>query len=188
MPVPAGFSEVTLHHSTPAGIGVRDSVVTFGIEGVPVQANGILININWIDNVWSVLGSDQSTFKGCTLRDETAVWEEAANSAGGQSGPLTDPQVSLLVRKRTAVAGRKNRGRMYPPSQAYNDTYNAGGVMSAPNVATYQAAYDDFLDAMTADGIPMVILHGGDTILSPTTVTSLQVDNLSATQRRRTGR
>ena len=53
-----------------------------------------------------------------------------------------------------------------------------------------QTLANSFLAALTSGGVPMVILHNpGKTVPgAPNTVTSLSVDRLIATQRRRLGR
>lgn len=188
MPIPNGFSNVTLHFRTPAGGGSRDSVTTFGVEGSPNVTTAAEIAGAFVDEVWTTLGSSQVTFTAVTMRDEVNVVEYPLATVGGAGGELSDPQCSVLIRKLTGLAGRRNRGRMYPPGQCFNGTFDQGGNMSTSNQVTYTGAWEDFRQALEALDATMVILHGGSSDTSPVTVTQLVADPLVATQRRRTGR
>lgn len=125
----------------------------------------------------------------------------------GGTDPGTDtatghlPQnCALLVTKRTASGGRRNRGRMYIPGLLGDAAVdNLGNLMSGIET-TYQGSADAFLSALTDSGVTnvasMVILHtygwngGVDPGLpvgfpAPTPVTSLDVQGTIGTQRRR---
>jgi hypothetical protein len=109
-----------------------------------------------------------------------------ATSASGVGGSdLSDqapPNVAYLVRKGTALGGRKNRGRMYLPGVDEGEVLQ-GGTIQPGKLAGVEAAVDAFMAAMIADGHTLVVLHNGPEI--PTEITSLTVDGTVATQRRR---
>ena len=101
---------------------------------------------------------------------------------GTVSGDPMTPQVAYLVKKLTALGGRRNRGRFYLPGVVESKVDGAGNVLGAFQT-TIQTSMDDFMTDTGAADIGVVILHsdGG----TPTDVTSLQVEPKVATQRRR---
>lgn len=102
----------------------------------------------------------------------------------GSNAAVADiPQSSVLVTKNTAVGGRKGKGRMYLPFGA-GTLIDVGGGLNSTFVSNLQGDMNDLRAAHAAAAIPMVLLHNdpGDT---PNLITSLTVQSLSATQRRR---
>lgn len=93
------------------------------------------------------------------------------------------PNLAILVRKRTTLGGRRNRGRFYLPFMASEDDVAEGGFLLATPLADTQAACDDFMTELNTRDCPMFLLHadGG----SPTPVVQLEVQRQCATQRRR---
>ena len=118
--------------------------------------------------------------------DTGNAFEIGADIAGTLSGTLATPQNSLLVTKVTAEGGRKGRGRMYWPGTQEGVWDNYGVIDNAAR-ATFQSHFDDWFDSHTAAELPMALLHG-DPDTPSSTITSLLVRNLIATQRRRLGR
>lgn len=184
--IPTGFSLVTLTHNTPSTGGLRESVVTLACQDFPSDILCEGIAQAWLDMVWSQFGADESYFTGCTMRDMINVAEFSFNEEGNTTGDQEAPQASLLVRKNTGRAGRRFRGRMYPPSQVYTATYDRGGTMTGGSLDAYQAGYDNFYDSFSAVASEPYLLHNDET--APTAITSFLVDPRVATQRRRTGR
>jgi hypothetical protein len=106
----------------------------------------------------------------------------SAVEPGAGDSAAAPPNVSVLVRKNTALGGRKGRGRMYIPGVAEADSDGAG-VMSSVRQAAWQAQADTFLVAAALGGLAGVVLHEDAT--TPTPIISLAVDGRVATQRRR---
>jgi len=104
--------------------------------------------------------------------------------AGGETGSVGAVAPAILVSKRTALGGRKNRGRMYIPGQS-ESAMEPGGFVQAATLADVQSRVDSLLGKLTADDLPMVIGHSdpGDTFAP--IVTALVVSPILATQRRR---
>lgn len=108
----------------------------------------------------------------------------------GTGTPL--PQnCTYLIRKRTMFAGRKNRGRMYIPGVAEASVSSTGELATA-DLANVQTRATGFLADISAIGVPELIHSCSHLITeppcvpgSPTTVISLQVDDVIGTQRRR---
>lgn len=102
---------------------------------------------------------------------------------GGQSGTAQVPQSAVLIRKETAVGGRTGRGRMFWPAIA-DTSIVEGGHLTGVVLGNIQTDADAFLAALDTAGLPMVLLHT-DPSRVPDLITSLAVQSLTATQRRR---
>jgi hypothetical protein len=113
------------------------------------------------------------------------------SEGGGSSGPAKLPQnCAALVRKNTALGGRKGRGRFFLPNVLDEAEVSEVGVLSSALVAVVQGKVTDMFGVLLNGDppYPMVLLHngieGGDAP-DPTPVTSLSVSNILSTQRRR---
>ena len=107
---------------------------------------------------------------------------------GGRSGDFESPMVQGLIRKSTAFAGRKYRGRMYIPDMADSQVDYNGNVNSAGQTLL-QGIADGWMGLNAIDALLLLpqLLHTAE-VLAPTEVTSLLVENKVATQRRRYNR
>jgi hypothetical protein len=95
------------------------------------------------------------------------------------------------VHKRTALGGRKGRGRLFIPWAVADSNVDEAGIIVPATVVTMQTAVTSFLNGIITEGMNMVLLHSPDksgVTVPPTTVSSLVVDGMIATQRRRLGR
>jgi hypothetical protein len=116
-----------------------------------------------------------------------------ATALGGSAGDLRLPQnCALLVRKNTDIGGRRNRGRMFVPGILAEGAVSATGVITPAATITYLGYAENFFATLLAGlpnspALPMVVLHssGISTVPSPTVVSSVTVDNVISTQRRR---
>jgi hypothetical protein len=104
------------------------------------------------------------------------------NQTGGRTGGVAPPNVSLLVRKGTALGGREGRGRMFIPGPSEEDL-SAGGFVESALVTAATAALGTFFAALIAADLPPYLLHDSGT--PPTAITTLDLDGRAATQRRR---
>jgi hypothetical protein len=117
--------------------------------------------------------------------------------AGTFSAADLPPQVAVLVKKNTGLGGKKNRGRMYIPWQVPGSVVGEDGTILAANVTAIQVNFGGLLAGMAADDMPMHIANKHLVITPPESkphvdaihtgalVTSLHVENVIATQRRR---
>ena len=182
-PIPSGFAEIEVNYNLPGG-GLRDGMVTFGLQAPAYdQTNCDAVFDIVADNLKTVLHNHAGIFS-VTMRDSLSnTFESGQNEVSGTaSGTISPPQVCFLLRKITALGGRRNRGRLYLPGvreAAYDDE---GKLTSTANSELVSAADGLIADLGTAD-MTMEILHsdGG----TPTDVTSLAVGQFLATQRRR---
>lgn len=138
------------------------------------------------------------TFQGVTLyRAQDGGGAEVAESnspvVGSAGGQTLTSNTALLVKKQTALSGRRNRGRMYLPpfslgegavsnngtidSQAHNEVSN--------QITAWFNAVQTYLG--TEDLVLFHSLGGssGTEVLPSTPISSLQLDTKVATQRRR---
>jgi hypothetical protein len=114
------------------------------------------------------------------------ILEEFTGSATGSgSTAFSPPQVSFLVKKRSAVGGRKNRGRVFIPHVRESVVDFRGDVESSYRSGC-QDAFDDFVTAVGAaiEVTDDVILHTNPAD-TPTPITSYSWESKVATQRRR---
>ncbi len=110
-------------------------------------------------------------------------------AGGGNGGVNLLPQnCAWLIHKRTAFAGRRGRGRLYLPGPAEGEVDNLGQV----GIAT-QNSWNGALSSWRTDisgsasFLGMCILHGPgvSAVPAPYFVSSLSLDPVIATQRRR---
>lgn len=177
----------------------RPAFITFGVDPSatdPVSiAQGVASSITLANSLGSITDSTV-TFKSVTVRlgqdggdPLVGVHPMTAPGTGGALSTLP-PNCATLVHKRTAKGGRRHRGRMYLPWCVQEASVSETGVLDPAIVTQTQNAMTIFLNALTTANVPMVLLHseGVSPVPPATLVTSLTVDALIATQRRRLGR
>lgn len=127
--------------------------------------NLLLVSVTTLENPGGVSGVSSSGF------------------VGNDTSAAMPPQVAVLIRKTSNTGGRRGRGRMYVPGLAQSASLE-GGYLVAATQANWQQRFDTFLSSLAAADLPMVILHN-DIAFIPSGVTTLSVQNILATQRRR---
>jgi hypothetical protein len=116
--------------------------------------------------------------------------DHPSSVAGGFSNPGATPNMALLVKKSTGTGGRRGQGRWFVPGVAEAWVDPSGNVTSAV-IAAYNAALVTYLDDMTTEGIPCVLLHAASSVLgapappAPYLITAMTCQAVAATQRRR---
>lgn len=125
------------------------------------------------------------------------IGEAQASVTGTITSGAMPPQCAVLVTKKSAYGGRRNRGRMYvPPFWMPESNVSAGGVIPGSALPSLQGYMDSVHAAMAANDITPVILHhypentgpfgGGEFVApAPTPITAFVVQPKLATQRRR---
>ena len=135
-------------------------------QPTPVTA----VNLNCFLNVGGVFFSF----------DRAAPW-----TAGGGSPDLCSPAVSYTVKKHTAVAGKKFRGRLQLPWAVESEVFESGSL-GVSLVSDYNDALEVFRTALAGaasfDSGPY-LLHSDAT--APTLITSLMLRNTVGTVRKR---
>jgi hypothetical protein len=129
----------------------------------------------------------------------------AISSGVAQSGSRVlssaPPNNNMLIQKRTALAGRKNRGRVYLPYSFDETGVDEAGILSGGEVSGAQARANAWLTALDTNDVPMVIVNRVlslnptppptqyvSSYLAGQPVTQLIVQALIGSQRRRIGR
>lgn len=102
------------------------------------------------------------------------------NPPGTGSIRLPD-QVATVVSLRTGLAGRSFRGRMYLPLNGLS--LDANAQLSSSSIGLVADAAKDLVDDINAGGLEVVVMSATQTLTTP--VTSIIVDSILDTQRRR---
>lgn len=115
------------------------------------------------------------------------TYEHTETTNGGESGDPVPAQCATLIAKRTALGGRKNRGRFYLPGLLASHVDTDGSIKSG-TLSTLQTAFNNLLITYnTITGVGgAVVLHSGAG--APAEVTDLRVEGSLASQRRRARR
>lgn len=136
---------------------------------------------------WSYLGANVS-FKV----DGDWVFGEANTTVNGtSSGETPTVNVAVLVKKRTGLGGRWNRGRLYmPPYMIAESQLSKLGIIDSGETDDLNDRWEVFRQAVDSSAVvnTLVLLHyprTADMTPDPTNLTSFLVDTLVATQRRR---
>jgi hypothetical protein len=155
-----------------------------GPPGTP--ATGATL-VRWMDT--------SVTIRSCTVRigqgSGEALTGFVTSTRRGVSGHNSaPPNCAALLHKRTQRGGRRGRGRAFFPWVLDEATVNEAGQIESGWLANLQEGANNWLAALAASERDMVILHseGVTSTGLPNTVTSIQVDPLIGTQRRRLGR
>lgn len=139
-------------------------------------------------NPWTFVLAHALLKQGSNLYSADSVH----NTPGtGGSQPTNTANLAMIVQKKTILAGRKFRGRMYfPPFSIVDADVNNAGVIDSSVVSSLQGQVDDFRSAWEGkDSVEHLNLLHTATIAEPapdgTTVTDWTVEALCGTQRRR---
>lgn len=188
--IPTGYAQLSLAHTGDNFDG--ECINTFGIQNtVDMDAAGIgdafkgaltaTDLLTWYSS--SVLLTEVRVKLGPDSTGESAVTDIGlTGDVGGQS---VSPQVAMLVRRNTALGGRRGRGRFYIPGLPAA-TLDNSGTFDPANVEAIVEEWTALFAAMSFVGLNSVLLH--DSPLTPTPITTLVGQSRVATQRRRARR
>lgn len=142
--------------------------------------------------------STQLHLHGVTLRVGTEegplmAYSTTAAATGASAGQKLPQNCALLVDKMTASGGHRNRGRMFVPGLLGDSEVDNVGLIGSAQVTTFQTQFSNFLAAVRVgliapeDELVPVILHntGISPTPLPTPITSLRVQSIISTQRKR---
>lgn len=90
----------------------------------------------------------------------------------------------LIIQKKTGIAGRKYRGRMFVPYLKAESTINRVGIIDPSTVSVFNGEFDGARANLAGAGILMFLLHS-DPLIAPTQITALVPSNKIGTMRRR---
>lgn len=101
---------------------------------------------------------------------------------GGEGGDQLIPNTTPILKKTTALGGRKNRGRMYLP--VLRDGHvGPDGLIDATPLGDLNTAIDDYVTAMNGHDMTAFLFH--DSAEVPTEITGLVFESKVGTQRGR---
>jgi hypothetical protein len=195
--IPAGFAEATYRYTLagdPQVMTVSVGVDHDGSVDAETLAGNLYVPMGvWVGSAW---GSDYALTGVSVVMNVGGVLTEGEVNVITPGVAATNHPVqntALLIRKVSGLAGRANRGRWYmPPGRLAEVDVNNFGLIDAVDLATIQGEVDSLLlDLETAGGVDnLVILHsevppGVPSIVPPTEITNLVVEQTVATQRRR---
>lgn len=197
--IPVGYAQAVLSFSY--STDVEPMAVTFGVKVDPLltppEANQIAgaINAQWDATVQPLVSVDVThlhtdvRWQFDALPAPPVEGTNPSGTVGGAAGALIPQNTAYLVHKRTSVAGRSGRGRLYIPGVQEGNVSTVGRVADA-TVSAWNVALQTFLEDVKVTGIidELVILHstpGAYALDTPAVITSLTMDPVVATQRRR---
>lgn len=117
------------------------------------------------------------------------VAEAVSTQAGGGAGATLPQNCAYMVRKNTGLGGAKNKGRMYFPG-CVESVVNTLGQVDSAEITSWNSAlatYKTSVEAATGV-LQLMLLHNitvENPVPFPTQITSLTLDAVIATQRRR---
>lgn len=188
--IPPGFGQLIIKTNSIAHAFAHTNEVGVTLTDVPTQAN-----LNTLCTALAVpykayLNSG-STFIGCKLligQDGPPTFLESVSGAGNgaRSAALCPPQVQIVCAKKTSLASRKGRGRIFLQDVGETDV-DDGGTVSGTSLTKAQDICNALEALGTTSGLAVfgatVILHSDDT--DPTPVTSFLAESKVGTLRRR---
>lgn len=179
--IPPGFAQVTLEFSALSPSGSKPCT-TFGVNAAPSDDLNDAVYAWWHEGYRGRMDNSTSLLR-IVSRSDVGFYDTPVGEAGTVAGGAAVPNVSPLIRKVTGQAGRDKRGRMYWPHVLGVGNVEENGLLGSVTLADLQGIADDLSTAMGVFGDGLVLFHNASS--DPTIVTSLQVQPLAATQRRR---
>lgn len=180
--IPSGFSQVIHSFHTPGPGGGHMSSISYGVTASPSIAGAELLEGlfegNWAESFYQPLVS-----QGTVMQNDAEGFYFSSGWDPGRTGAIAPPQVASLVRKRTALRGKENQGRMYFPCLLSDGEIDDSGNISSGTFTDLITHADEWLAGLDLADLTMCILH--TTSSDPTPVLALSVDQTIATQRRR---
>lgn len=173
---------------------------TLGIEdtGSGGQLSALTINGHFKSDVlddgsgmgtfWTYLGLEYTQYESFGDPEVHLIPESITGSLSTASSP---PNCAMLITKKTASGGRKNRGRIFMPPAMLNDIdVDQAGNITGSTVAGHQVLWNTFFGSLNDSLLFPTLFHQfdpdlGETGEAPTRITAFIVQTRIATQRRR---
>jgi hypothetical protein len=188
--IPVGYSQVNLKYTGSNIVGTAEC--TFGVTNTTPDAPSTVeaaVFTAWDAHLKGLFTNDITLASILVKNGPNATGAFVDVSHGtvpSGTGLVVPGQVSALMRKVTALGGRKGRGRLYHPG-VFTGMLNADqSSIASATITAMSGGYNDFLTALNVAGYPIVLLHGDST--TPTIVSSFVCESQVATQRRRVRR
>jgi len=182
--IPTGFAQVVIEHSVDGNTHKPTNVFGIAESGSGAAADLSTVLSAWTSNIMPVLCFGLTCRVATLVDGDGNLATETANVAGSVTEDMCPPNVAALVKKVTNVAGRINQGRFYLAG-IREDNVSDAGALTITLLENLQDAVNGFMSDLGADSVDLVVLHNDALTPTPTLVTSLIVQELVATQRRR---
>ena len=180
--IPPGFGEASFIFT--GDVGTAPYVTTLGVSladaggDFVAAANGLMQSYNQafggstseslsLDRVILAVGQDGA---GGSVESTVGPYQ------GQGTGDFAPTAMSTIMRKETAVLGRKGRGRMFMPGSVFENNVNEAGALPPGAIADFSSRGDDFFTALTSGvpagvGVPTppVLLHSSALLPTPIT-------------------
>ncbi len=206
MALQVGYGEAVMHFSITGGAKPYTTTCGFG-DGSESSTKAQDCADSWFTSLTAatddpfnaavmftgwVFEGVSTLFRTSTGDTVGAHFESVAGTAstGSPPGQLVDPYNPVTVSKRTFLAGRHHRGRMYvPPVWVLYSAVDPNGTIDGTLVGFIQGYWNGWLDDVSATDFPPVVNHlrSFDTS-TPDAITSVTVRNVLSSQRRRKAR
>lgn len=187
MTIPVGFAQITYQYlSTAYPLGAAWTIgcdPTGALSPDDVAALALAEHTQHLSAVQNVA----TTLTGVLVKfgpDATGPSSQvAATVPGTVNDPASPAGVAVLIRKNTALGGRRGRGRIYFPG-IWDGAVSAGGTVASGTVDAIQLAINSWNNELRIGlGGDLVLLHAD--LTTPTVISSFSVQSTVATQRRR---
>jgi len=171
-------------------------ITTMGVN-VSTWGGDFVEGLEWLSDLWlaAIVSSlsDAVTSGPYSLAvgqdgGDPITYEYPATNAGNDSDFPMWPNSAMLIRKDSALGGRRNRGRMYVPGFALRTLVTPAGLIDSAYLADFNTNLSTFLATVNAgtgfNATNLGVLHS-EPPSAPAVITSLTAEAKVATQRRR---
>lgn len=194
--VPPGFADVSVKIVL-SGM-TRPAYITFGVDPTSADPDQVASSVasafattgGFMTRMSTLVGVGPVTVRLGQDGGESLIGFDEQTRLGARTFQAPPSNVAALIHKRSSRGGRRGRGKLFLPWAVDEGNVDSSGNISSVEYNPWNTALEVWRNDLSARAVPMVILHepGITTPGAPNTVTSLQMDRLVATQRRRLGR
>lgn len=138
----------------------------------------------YIDN--QVTFTQTAAYQGPTPSSNAGLF--ASIDTGNNTGAKAPISNAVLIHKRTAFIGRRNRGRSYIPFVLTESAVNEVGELTPSARNTFTTAAEVHRGGLENFDLPMMLTHSAPELGLPVEVTLVDADPVMGTQRRRVRR
>lgn len=191
--IPPGFAQISVGHLL--GGYTRRAFTVWGLDLGGSPPGSAVTLANTFQNIYAqtIGGQIDSSVSISQTRaligqdGEPLVGVATQFDVGGASRESAAPALAALVHLNTGLGGRRNRGRKFLPWAVSDSNVTENGTLQTAAVTALQTAVSAFQTELADEGWQAVILHGSGvtSVPDPTPVTSMVVDGVISTQRRR---
>jgi hypothetical protein len=190
--IPEDFALVSWHTLTDGD--PEEMVWTMGFNCVSASDQDAIATVArgaWVDNIQTLTSSVVDLVRVVAKfgpNDTGRTIENTSSASGSNGGALLPPNSCVLVRKLTALGGRKGRGRAYIPGiSSISGSLDSAGNFSQANADSISAAVQQLVDDLAGhvNGPYIGVVLHSTASPGPSVITNVSCQPKLATQRRR---